>query len=69
MNNNVILTENFLKYSGPNNLFKYSILYGGIFTPYTCTINYVNMQKIVYKQDNYVYMQVTNPLKNQFLYE
>lgn len=47
MNNNVILTENFLKYSGPNNLFKYSILYGGIFTPYTCTINYVNMQKIV----------------------
>lgn len=47
MNNNVILTENFLKYSGPNNLFKYSILYGGIFTPYTCKINYVNMQKIV----------------------
>jgi hypothetical protein len=38
-------------------------VYGGIFLPPTCKINYVNMQEnYVNMQENYVNMQVTNLL-------
>lgn len=38
-----------------------SIMYGGIFLPPICKINYVNMQdSYVYMQANYVDLQFTN---------
>lgn len=38
-----------------------SIMYGGIFLPPICKINYVNMQdSYVYTQANYVDLQFTN---------
>lgn len=51
-------------------------MYGSIFLPPTCKINYVNIQENyvnmqdndVYMQDNYVDMQVTNPFRESKFY-
>lgn len=53
-----------------------TMVYGGIFLPPTCKINYVNMQEnyvnmqynYVYMQDNYVDMQISNRLRDSDYY-